>query len=228
MIFSLLLEKTLYFCAMVNYQEEAKQIANHLLQIKAIILQPNNPFTWASGWKSPIYCDNRKTLSFPNIRTHIRIKICEIIKEKYPHVNVIAGVATGGIAIGALIAEELGLPFIYVRASNKEHGKKNLIEGYYDSGQSVVVIEDLISSGKSSLAAVEALREEDLNVKGLISIFTYSFEEANKNFNKYSCEKTSLCDYETLIDEALKSNYIDQKDLSILKNWGKDPKNWSN
>ncbi len=213
---------------MVNYQEEAKQIANHLLQIKAIILQPNNPFTWASGWKSPIYCDNRKTLSFPNIRTHIRIKICEIIKEKYPHVNVIAGVATGGIAIGALIAEELGLPFIYVRASNKEHGKKNLIEGYYDSGQSVVVIEDLISSGKSSLAAVEALREEDLNVKGLISIFTYSFEEANKNFNKYSCEKTSLCDYETLIDEALKSNYIDQKDLSILKNWRKDPKNWSN
>lgn len=228
MIFSLLLEKTLYFCAMVNYQEEAKQIANHLLQIKAIILQPNNPFTWASGWKSPIYCDNRKTLSFPNIRTHIRIKICEIIKEKYPHVNVIAGVATGGIAIGALIAEELGLPFIYVRASNKEHGKKNLIEGYYDSGQSVVVIEDLISSGKSSLAAVEALREEDLNVKGLISIFTYSFEEANKNFNKYSCEKISLCDYETLIDEALKSNYIDQKDLSILKNWRKDPKNWSN
>ena len=213
---------------MVNYQEEAKQIANHLLQIKAIILQPNNPFTWASGWKSPIYCDNRKTLSFPNIRTHIRIKICEIIKEKYPHVNVIAGVATGGIAIGALIAEELGLPFIYVRASNKEHGKKNLIEGYYDSGQSVVVIEDLISSGKSSLAAVEALREENLNVKGLISIFTYSFEEANKNFNKYSCEKTSLCDYETLIDEALKSNYIDQKDLSILKNWRKDPKNWSN
>ena len=198
------------------------------MQIKAIILQPNNPFTWASGWKSPIYCDNRKTLSFPNIRTHIRIKICEIIKEKYPHVNVIAGVATGGIAIGALIAEELGLPFIYVRASNKEHGKKNLIEGYYDSGQSVVVIEDLISSGKSSLAAVEALREEDLNVKGLISIFTYSFEEANKNFNKYSCEKISLCDYETLIDEALKSNYIDQKDLSILKNWRKDPKNWSN
>ena len=198
------------------------------MQIKAIILQPNNPFTWASGWKSPIYCDNRKTLSFPNIRTHIRIKICEIIKEKYPHVNVIAGVATGGIAIGALIAEELGLPFIYVRASNKKHGKKNLIEGYYDSGQSVVVIEDLISSGKSSLAAVEALREEDLNVKGLISIFTYSFEEANKNFKKYSCEKTSLCDYETLIDEALKSNYIDQKDLSILKNWRKDPKNWSN
>ena len=211
---------------MVNYQEEAKQIANHLLQIKAIILKPSNPFTWASGWKSPIYCDNRKTLSFPNIRTHIRMKICEIIKEKYRHVNVIAGVATGGIAIGCLVAEELGLPFVYVRSSNKEHGKKNLIEGYYDSGQSVVVIEDLISSGKSSLAAVKALKKEGLNIKGLISIFTYSFDEANKNFKKQDCEKTSLCDYQTLIDEALKSNYIDNKDLDILEQWRKNPKNW--
>ena len=218
--------KTLYFCAMVNYQEEAKQIANHLLQIKAIILQPSNPFAWASGWKSPIYCDNRKTLSFPKIRTHIRMKICEIVKEKYPHVNVIAGVATGGIAIGCLVAEELGLPFVYVRSSNKEHGKKNLIEGYYDSGQSVVVIEDLISSGKSSLAAVKALKKEGLNIKGLISIFTYSFDEANKNFKKQDCEKTSLCDYQTLIDEALKSNYIDNKDLDILKEWRRNPKNW--
>ena len=211
---------------MVNYPEEAKQIANQLLQIKAIILQPNNPFTWASGWKSPIYCDNRKTLSFPNIRTHIRMKICEIIKEKYPHVNVIAGVATGGIAIGCLIAEELGLPFIYVRSSNKEHGKQNLIEGYYDSGQSVVVIEDLISSGKSSLAAVKALKDKGLNIKGLISIFTYSFDEADKNFKKQDCEKTSLCDYKTLIDEAVKSNYIDNKDLEVLKKWRKNPKNW--
>ena len=211
---------------MVNYQEEAKQIANHLLQIKAIILQPSNPFTWASGWKSPIYCDNRKTLSFPNIRTHIRMKICEIIKEKYPHANVIAGVATGGIAIGCLVAEELGLPFVYVRSSNKEHGKKNLIEGYYDSGQSVVVIEDLISSGKSSLAAVKALEKEGLNIKGLISIFTYSFDEADKNFKKQNCEKTSLCDYQTLIDEALKSNYIDNKDLDVLEQWRKNPKNW--
>ena len=211
---------------MVNYHEEAKQIANQLLQIKAIILQPNNPFTWASGWKSPIYCDNRKTLSFPNIRTHIRMKICEIIKEKYPHVNVIAGVATGGIAIGCLIAEELGLPFIYVRSSNKEHGKQNLIEGYYDSGQSVVVIEDLISSGKSSLDAVKALKNKGLNIKGLISIFTYSFDEADKNFKKQDCEKTSLCDYQTLIDEAVKSNYIDNKDLEVLKKWRKDPKNW--
>jgi len=226
MIFCSLLMKTLYFCAMVNYHEEAKQIANQLLQIKAIILQPNNPFTWASGWKSPIYCDNRKTLSFPNIRTHIRMKICEIIKEKYPHVNVIAGVATGGIAIGCLIAEELGLPFIYVRSSNKEHGKQNLIEGYYDSGQSVVVIEDLISSGNSSLAAVKALKDKGLSIKGLISIFTYSFDEADKNFKKQDCEKTSLCDYQTLIDEAVKSNYIDNKDLEILKKWRKNPKSW--
>ena len=219
--------KTLYFCDMVNYEEEAKQIANHLLQIKAIILQPNNPFTWASGWKSPIYCDNRKTLSFPKIRTHVRIKICEIIKEKYPHANVIAGVATGGIAIGCLIAEELGLPFIYVRSSSKEHGKKNLIEGYYDSGQSVVVIEDLISSGKSSLAAVRALESEELNVRGLISIFTYGFEEADNNFKEHNCEKTSLCDYSTLIEEALKSNYINQKDLTVLKKWRENPKSWS-
>jgi len=197
------------------------------LQINAIILQPNNPFTWASGWNSPIYCDNRKSLSFPQIRTHIRMKICEIIKEKYPHANVIAGVATGGIAIGCLVAEELGLPFIYIRAKSKDHGKKNLIEGYYDQGQSVVVIEDLISSGKSSLAAVEALRKEELNVRGLISIFTYSFDTADTNFKNANCEKTSLCDYNTLLNEALKSNYIEQKDLNILQKWRKEPSKWN-
>ena len=197
------------------------------MQINAIILQPNNPFTWASGWKSPIYCDNRKSLSFPQIRTHIRMKICEIIKEKYPHANVIAGVATGGIAIGCLVAEELGLPFIYIRAKSKDHGKKNLIEGYYDQGQSVVVIEDLISSGKSSLAAVEALRKEELNVRGLISIFTYSFDTADTNFKNANCEKTSLCDYNTLLNEALKSNYIEKKDLNILQKWRKEPSKWN-
>ena len=211
---------------MILNLETAAKVAEYLLQAKAIKLQPKEPFTWSSGWKSPIYCDNRKTLSFPNIRTHIRMKICEIIKEKYPHVNVIAGVATGGIAIGCLIAEELGLPFIYVRSSNKEHGKQNLIEGYYDSGQSVVVIEDLISSGKSSLAAVKALKDKGLNIKGLISIFTYNFDEADKNFKKQDCEKTSLCDYQTLIDEAVKSNYIDNNDIEVLKKWRKDPKNW--
>jgi orotate phosphoribosyltransferase len=212
---------------MINYTEDARQIAKFLLQINAIILQPNNPFTWASGWNSPIYCDNRKSLSFPQIRTHIRMKICEIIKEKYPHANVIAGVATGGIAIGCLVAEELGLPFIYIRAKSKDHGKKNLIEGYYDQGQSVVVIEDLISSGKSSLAAVEALRKEELNVRGLISIFTYSFDTADTNFKNANCEKTSLCDYNTLLNEALKSNYIEQKDLKILEKWRKEPSKWN-
>jgi orotate phosphoribosyltransferase len=212
---------------MINYTEDARQIAKFLLQINAIILQPNNPFTWASGWKSPIYCDNRKSLSFPQIRTHIRMKICEIIKDKYPHANVIAGVATGGIAIGCLVAEELGLPFIYIRSKSKDHGKKNLIEGYYDQGQSVVVIEDLISSGKSSLAAVEALRQEELNVRGLISIFTYSFDTADTNFKDANCEKTSLCDYNTLLNEALKSNYIEEKDLKILKKWRKEPSKWN-
>ena len=219
--------KTLYFCRMVNYDEDARQVAKFLLQINAIILQPNNPFTWASGWKSPIYCDNRKALSFPQIRTHIRMKMCEIIKDKYPHANVIAGVATGGIAIGCLVAEELGLPFIYVRASTKDHGKKNLIEGYYNQGQSVVVIEDLISSGKSSLLAVEALRNEDLNVRGLISIFSYSFDIAEDNFNNLNCEKISLCDYKTLLNEAVKSNYIDKKDIKLLDNWRKDPSKWN-
>ena len=219
--------KTLYFCFMINYTEDARQIAKFLLQINAIILQPNNPFTWASGWNSPIYCDNRKSLSFPQIRTHIRMKICEIIKEKYPHANVIAGVATGGIAIGCLVAEELGLPFIYIRAKSKDHGGKNLIEGYYDQGQSVVVIEDLISSGKSSLAAVEALRKEELNVRGLISIFSYSFDTADTNFKDANCEKTSLCDYNTLLNEALKSNYIEKKDLKILEKWRKDPSKWN-
>ena len=155
------------------------------------------------------------------------MKICEIIKEKYPHANVIAGVATGGIAIGCLVAEELGLPFIYIRAKSKDHGKKNLIEGYYDQGQSVVVIEDLISSGKSSLAAVEALRAEELNVRGLISIFTYSFDTADTNFKNANCEKTSLCDYNTLLNEALKSNYIEQKDLNILQKWRKEPSKWN-
>lgn len=203
------------------------KIAETLLKINAIKLNPNEPFKWASGWNSPIYCDNRKSLSFPQIRTHIRMKICEIIKEKYPHANVIAGVATGGIAIGCLVAEELGLPFIYIRAKSKDHGKKNLIEGYYDQGQSVVVIEDLISSGKSSLAAVEALRKEELNVRGLISIFTYSFDTADTNFKNANCEKTSLCDYNTLLNEALKSNYIEKKDLNILQKWRKEPSKWN-
>ena len=213
---------------MNNDNDVAKQIAKYLLQINAIILQPNDPFTWASGWKSPIYCDNRKILSFPNIRTHIRQNIAEIIKKKYPNTNLIAGVATGGIAHGCLVAEELGLPFIYVRASAKKHGKQNLIEGYYNDSQSVVVIEDLISSGNSSLTAVKALENEGLEVKGLISIFNYNFEQADDNFINANCEKTSLCDYNILINEALKEKYIQKADIELLKQWRKAPSKWVN
>ena len=211
---------------MIHDNEIAKQLAKSLLQIKAIILQPENPFTWAAGWKSPIYCDNRKTLSFPEIRTYIRQSLASAVNNQFKGSNIIGGVATAGIPHGVLLAEELGLPFIYVRSQAKSHGKQNKIEGYYDRGSSVILIEDLISSGKSSLAAVKALKDKGLNIKGLISIFTYSFDEADKNFKKQDCEKTSLCDYQTLIDEAVKSNYIDNKDLEVLKKWRKDPKNW--
>jgi len=226
MVFGLLLMKTLYFCVMIFDIEIGKQVAKSLLQINAIILQPGNPFTWASGWKSPIYCDNRKILSFPKSRTYIRQSLVKVISKYYGSANVIAGVATGAIAHGVLVAEEVGLPFIYVRSSVKEHGKQNLIEGTYNSGQSVIVIEDLISSGKSSLQAVKALRKEGLNVKGLISIFTYGFDSATKNFKKADCAFISLCDYSTLLQEALKQDYIKQSDLKILNKWRENPSKW--
>ena len=197
-----------------------------MLQINAIILQPGNPFTWASGWKSPIYCDNLKILSFPKSRTYIRQSLVKVISKHYGSANVIAGVATGAIAHGALVAEEMGLPFIYVRSAKKEHGKQNRVEGAYNSGQSVIVIEDLISSGKSCLEAVEALRKEGLNVKGLISIFTYGFDVATKNFKKANCEFISLCNYSTLLQVAVKQNYIKQSDLEVLEKWRKDPSKW--
>ena len=173
--------------------EIAKQIAKSLLQIKAIILQPNNPFVWASGWLSPIYCDNRKILSFPKERTFIRQNIANIIQKKYRHVNIVAGVATGGIPHGVLVAEELGLPFIYVRAQAKEHGKQNKIEGHYNKRDSVIMIEDLISTGKSSLDARSAIQDSKLDVKAIISIFNYGFKEAKKNFKKEDCDYISLC-----------------------------------
>ncbi len=218
--------KTLYFCSMISDIEIGKQIAKNLLQINAIILQPENPFTWASGWKSPIYCDNRKILSFPESRTFVRQSLANLIAKHYGGANVIAGVATGAIAHGALVAEEMGLPFIYVRSTKKGHGKKNQVEGAYNSGQSVIVIEDLISSGKSSLEAVEALRNEGLNVKGLISIFTYGFDAASENFKKANCDFISLCDYPTLLQEALKQDYIKQSDLEILEKWREAPEKW--
>ena len=218
--------KTLYFCDMISDIEIGKQLAKFLLQINAIILQPGNPFTWASGWKSPIYCDNRKILSFPKSRTYIRQSLVKVISKHYGSTNVIAGVATGAIAHGALVAEEMGLPFIYVRSAKKEHGKQNRVEGAYNSGQSVIVIEDLISSGKSCLEAVEALRKEGLNVKGLISIFTYGFDEASDNFKKADCEFVSLCDYATLLQEAVKQDYIKESNLEILEQWRKNPSKW--
>ena len=196
------------------------------MQINAIILQPNNPFKWAAGWNSPIYCDNRKTLSYPEIRNYIRQGLAAIVKNYYKGANVIAGVATAGIPHGALVAEELGLPFIYVRSKAKEHGKQNQIEGHFEKGQSVVLVEDLISSGKSSLDAATTLKEAGMQVKGMVSIFTYGFDAATENFNNANCEYVPLCDYNTLLPEAIESQYIEQADLSILKKWRENPAMW--
>ena len=204
----------------------AKQLAKSLLQINAIILQPNKPFTWASGWRSPIYCDNRKTLSFPELRTFIRQNICKVISDIYGGSNIIAGVATGGIPHGVLAAEELGIPFIYVRTKIKEHGRMNQIEGYYDEGQSVIVVEDLISTGKSSLSAVKALKEKKLNIKGMVSIFDYGFKISKENFKKLNCDLFSLCNYDIVIEEALKKNYINNKEKDVLISWKNNPSNW--
>ena len=204
----------------------AKQIAKSLLQINAIILQPNDPFKWAAGWNSPIYCDNRKTLSYPEIRNYIRQSLAAIIKNRYKGANVIAGVATAGIPHGALVAEELGLPFIYVRSKAKEHGERNQIEGYMERGQSVILVEDLISSGKSCLEAASVLKKAGMNVKGVVSIFTYGFDTASKNFNDANCEYIALCDYNTLLPQAIEQRYIYKEDLSILKEWRKNPSKW--
>jgi orotate phosphoribosyltransferase len=204
----------------------AKQVAKSLLQINAIILDPKKPFKWAAGWNSPIYCDNRKTLSYPEIRNYIRQGLVAVIKNHYKGANVIAGVATAGIPHGVLVAEELGLPFIYVRAKAKEHGKQNQIEGYFEKGQSVILVEDLISSGKSSLEAASALKEVGMKVKGMVSIFTYGFDTAAENFKNANCEYISLCDYNTLLPEAIKQKYIDKEDLAILKQWRENPSNW--
>lgn len=200
-----------------------KQIAKFLLQIKAIKLQVSNPFTWASGWKSPIYCDNRKTLSYPEIRNFIKNHFADIILKKYPDVEVIAGVATGAIAQGVLVAEVLNLPFVYIRSSSKAHGLENLIEGEINENQKVVVIEDLISTGGSSLKAVNALRKANCNVLGMLAIFTYGFDISKNNFIKNNCELTTLSDYNILIDFALEENYINKKELEILKKWRKNP-----
>ena len=203
-----------------------KQIAEHLLQIKAIKLQPSNPFTWASGWKSPIYCDNRKTLSFPNTRNLIKEHFSRIISEKYKDCDLIAGVATGAIAQGALVADNLNLPFVYVRSSSKKHGLENLVEGHIVEGQKVVVVEDLVSTGASSLKAVEALRKAGCEVLGMLAIFSYGFNIAEENFKNSNCELTILSSYNTLINKALEIDYISEKDIETLNEWRKNPEKW--
>jgi orotate phosphoribosyltransferase len=203
-----------------------KKTAEYLLQIKAIKLQPSNPFTWASGWKSPIYCDNRKTLSFPEVRSFIRDSFSTMIKELYPQAELIAGVATGAIAHGALVADKTGLPFIYVRSGAKEHGLGNQIEGYYEKGQKVVVIEDLISTGGSSLSAVRALREAGCEVLGMVAIFTYEFKKASDAFTSENCSLNTLGNYSALIETAVKTGYIGEAEVETLSQWRVDPANW--
>lgn len=203
-----------------------KEIAQSLLKIKAVKLSPNEPFTWASGWNSPIYCDNRVTLSYPTIRKQIYQSFAQLINEKYPEAELIAGVATGAIAHGVLVAEEMQKPFIYVRSAPKGHGLGNQIEGQYSKGQKVVVIEDLISTGGSSLSAVEALREAGVEVLGMVAIFTYGFATAEANFQKANLKVDTLSSYNALIDAALESNYIQDKDLNDLKEWRTAPDKW--
>lgn len=212
---------------MILNKDRALKVAEFLLQIKAVKLQPNQPFTWASGWSSPIYCDNRKTLSYPAIRTHIRQGYAEAILEQFGKPDAIAGVATGGIAQGALVAQELGIPFIYVRSSAKGHGLGNQIEGHFEKGQKIIVIEDLISTGGSSLTAVKALRDAGCDVRGLIAIFTYGFEIATQNFQEAECPFVTLTDYDHLIDQALKLEYINDSDVQSLKEWKTAPESWS-
>jgi len=204
----------------------SRKTAEYLLQIKAIKLQPSNPFTWASGWKSPIYCDNRKTLSFPEVRAFIRDSFAAMVKDLYPRAELIAGVATGAIAHGALAADKLGLPFIYVRSEAKEHGLGNQIEGYFEKGQKVVVIEDLISTGGSSLNAVKALRDAGCEVLGMAAIFTYEFKKAADSFSAAGCKLDTLSNYSVLVDTAMKTGYIGEAEVDTLKKWRVDPANW--
>ncbi len=212
---------------MILNKETAIKTAELLLQIKAIKLEPQQPFTWASGWKSPIYCDNRIILSYPTIRNYIREEFAKQIEDLYGKPDVIAGVATGAIGIGMLVAEYMNLPFVYVRPEAKGHGRKNQIEGQLESGQTVVVIEDLISTGNSSLNAVKALKEANLTIKGLLAIFTYGFDVAEENFKKENVELHTLGNYEFLIETALKTNYITTAEAETLKTWRQDPSKWN-
>lgn len=202
-------------------------LAEKLLKISAIKLQPDNPFTWASGWNSPIYTDNRKTLSYPEVRNFIKVELTRLIMENFGEVEVVAGVATGAIAQGALVAETMGLPYIYVRSSPKDHGLENLIEGNLKPGQKVVVIEDLISTGGSSLKAVEAIRNAGAEVVGMVAIFSYQFPIAVEAFKKANVQLLTLSNYSAMLEAALEINYIKGSDLETLKQWRKDPANWT-
>ena len=198
-----------------------------LLKVNAIKLKPDNPFTWASGWKSPIYCDNRIVLSYPAIRNYIKSEMAKKLENTLGKPDVIAGVATGAIGIGALVAEELGLPFVYVRPEPKKHGRKNQIEGHLEKGQNVVVVEDLISTGKSSLAAVDALKSAGATVKGMVAIFSYGFEVSKKNFDENKLDLYTLSNYENLLEQAMDTNFINEKESNMLSQWNANPSEWS-
>jgi len=212
---------------MIFNKSTAKKTAEVLLQINAIKLNPKNPFTWASGWKSPIYCDNRLVLSFPVVRSFIKEEIAKNIEIEFGKPDVIAGVATGAIGIGALVAEYLGLPFVYVRPEAKKHGRQNQIEGFIEKGQNVVVVEDLISTGKSSLVAVDALKAAEVNVKGMVAIFTYGFDVSEENFKSNNVNLFTLSNYESLLEQALDTNFINQNELDILSKWNSNPSEWT-
>lgn len=207
-------------------KDSAHLVAEHLLQIKAIRLQPEAPFTWASGWKSPIYCDSRLALSYPRIRTYIRQELAKLIESKFGRPDIIAGVATAAIPQGVLVAEALGLPFCYVRPASKAHGLKNQVEGEVEENQSCVVIEDLISTGSSSLQAVTALRQKGIIIKGMVSIFTYGFKTAEESFKNANCILYSLCNYDVLIEQAKQTGYIKEADVQMLTSWRENPAEW--
>ncbi|KFF05796.1 orotate phosphoribosyltransferase [Flavobacterium reichenbachii] len=211
---------------MIFNKDTAEKTAELLLQINAIKLNPENPFTWASGWKSPIYCDNRLILSFPSIRNYVRDEFAKNIEKQFGKPDVIAGVATGAIGIGILVAESLGLPFVYVRPEAKKHGRQNQVEGFLQKGQNVVVVEDLISTGNSSLLAVEALRNEGANIKGMAAIFTYGFGVAEENFKNANIDLYTLSNYANLLDLAVQKQYITEDQQSTLLEWNESPSTW--
>jgi orotate phosphoribosyltransferase len=202
-------------------------VAEKLLKVKAVKLQPANPFTWASGWKSPIYCDNRKTLSYPAIRSFIKLELARVISEHYENAEAIAGVATGAIAQGALVADLLGLPFVYIRSTPKDHGLENLIEGELKPGSKVVILEDLVSTGGSSLKAVEAVRNFGCDVIGMVAIFTHGFPIAEKKFKDAKVKIITLSNYDAVIEEAVRTDYISRSEIATLHEWRKDPANWN-